>query len=60
MIDKRDSSESILVNLELVVENLTNDIINSCKALPSCDVVGQESSRTSLAEIVDPKSSKRA
>jgi hypothetical protein len=60
MIDKEDSSESILVNLELVVEKLTNDIINSCKALPSCDVVGQESSRTSLAKIVDPKSSKKS
>jgi hypothetical protein len=60
MIDKEDSSESILVNLELVVEKVTNDIINSCKALPSCDVVGQESSRTSLAEIVDPKYSSKS
>jgi hypothetical protein len=54
--DKEDSSESILVNLESVVEKPTNDIVNSCKALPSCDVVGQETSRRSLAEIVDLKS----
>jgi hypothetical protein len=54
--DKEDSSESILVNLESVVEKPTNDIVNSCKALPSCDVVGQETSRPSLAEIVDLKS----
>jgi hypothetical protein len=56
LIDKEDSSESILVNLELVVEKLSNDIINHCEALPNCDVVGQESSRQPLAEIVDPKS----
>jgi hypothetical protein len=54
--DKEDNSESILVNLESVVEKLTNDIVNPCKALPSCDVVGQETSRPSLAEIVIPKS----
>jgi hypothetical protein len=56
LIDKEDSSESILVNLESVVEKPTNDIINPCKALPSCDVVGQKTSRPFLAEIVDLKS----
>jgi hypothetical protein len=40
LIDKADSSESILVNLESVVEKPTDEIINPCKALPSCDVVG--------------------
>jgi hypothetical protein len=54
--DKEDNSESILVNLEPVVEKPTNDIVNLCKALPSCDVVCQETSRPSLAEIVIPKS----
>jgi hypothetical protein len=29
---------------------------NPCKFLPNCDVVGQETSQHSLAEIVDPKS----
>jgi hypothetical protein len=46
----------IVVNLESVVEKPTNVIINPCKALPNCDVVGQETSRPSLAEIVEPKS----
>jgi hypothetical protein len=54
LIDKEDSSKSILVNLESIVEKPTDDIINPCKVLPSCDVVGQKTSRTSLAEIVDP------
>jgi hypothetical protein len=39
-----------------VVKKPTNDIINPCKTLPNCDVVGQETSRLSLAEIVDLKS----
>jgi hypothetical protein len=56
LIDKEDSLESILVNPESVVEKPTNYIINLCKALPNCDVVGQETSRPSLAEIVDLKS----
>jgi hypothetical protein len=55
-IDKEDSSESILINLGSIVEKPTNDIINPCKTLPNCDVVGQETSRPSLAEIVDLKS----
>jgi hypothetical protein len=54
--DKEYSSESILVNTESVVENLTNDIINPCKTLPACDVVGQETSRSSIVQIVDLKS----
>jgi hypothetical protein len=54
-IDKEDSSDSIPVNLESVIKP-TNDIINPCKVLPNCDVVGQETTRLSLAEIVDPKS----
>jgi hypothetical protein len=54
--DKEDSSESILVNTESIVEKLTNDIINPCKTLPNCDVVGQETSRPSIIEIVDLKS----
>jgi hypothetical protein len=56
LINKEDCSESILVNLESVVEKLTDDIINHCKALPSRDIVGQETSRPSLAEIVVRKS----
>jgi hypothetical protein len=45
LIDKEDSSESILVNIESVVEKLTNDLTDPCKALPNCDVVGQKTSR---------------
>jgi hypothetical protein len=56
LIDKWDSSESILINLESVVEKPTNDIINPCKALPNCDAVGQETSLPSLSEIVELKS----
>jgi hypothetical protein len=56
LIDKEDSSGSISVNLESAIENLTNDIINPCNTLPNCDVVGQGTSRPSLAEIVDLKS----
>jgi hypothetical protein len=56
LIDKEDSSESILVNLGSVIEKPTNDIINPCKTLPNFVVVGQETSRLSLAEIVDLKS----
>jgi hypothetical protein len=55
LIDKEDCSESILVNLGSVVKKPTNDIINPCKTLPNCDVVGQETSWPSLAEIVDLK-----
>jgi hypothetical protein len=55
LIDKVDSSESSLVNLGSVVEKPTDDIINPCKTLPNCVVVGQETSRPSLAEIVDQK-----
>jgi hypothetical protein len=36
LIHKEDTSKSILVNLESVVENPTNDIINTCKA---CQIV---------------------
>jgi hypothetical protein len=55
LIDKDDSLDSIRVNLESVIKPI-DDIINPCKKLPSCDVVGQETSRRSLAEIVDLKS----
>jgi hypothetical protein len=55
LIDKVDSSDPILVNLESVIKPI-DDIINPCKTLPNCDVVGQETSRPSLAEIVDLKS----
>jgi hypothetical protein len=54
--DKEDSSKSILVKTESVVEKLISDIINPCKTLTNCDVVGQETSRPSIAEIVDLKS----
>jgi hypothetical protein len=56
LIDKEDSSGWILVNLESVVKKPTNDTINPCKTLPNCDVVGQETSQSSLAKIVDLKS----
>jgi hypothetical protein len=53
--DKEDNSDSIHVNLESVIRP-TDDIISPCKKLPNCVVVGQETSRPSLAEIVDLKS----
>jgi hypothetical protein len=61
LIDKEDSSDSIRVNIESAIKEPTikepaNDIINACKALPNFDVVGQKTSRPSLAEIVAPKS----
>jgi hypothetical protein len=56
LIDEEDSSESIIVNLGSVVEKPINYIIIPSKTLPNCDVVGQETSRPSLAEIVDLKS----
>jgi hypothetical protein len=55
LIDKEDSLDSIHVHLESVIKSI-DDIINPCKKLPNCDVVGLETSRSSLAEIVDPKS----
>jgi hypothetical protein len=60
LIDKEDSLESIIVNLGWVVEKPTNDIINPCKTLPNCDVIGQETSRPCLAETVDLKSPKKS
>jgi hypothetical protein len=59
LIDKEDSSDSIRVYLESVTKPI-DDIINPCKKLPNCDVVGQETSRPSLAEIVDLKSSNKS
>ena len=56
LIDKEDRSDSILVNPESVIKKPTKDIIDPCNNLSNCDVVGQETSRPSLAEIVDPKS----
>jgi hypothetical protein len=55
LIDKEDNSDSIRVNLESVIKPI-DDIINPCKKLPNYDVVGQETSHPSLAEIVDLKS----
>jgi hypothetical protein len=56
LINKRDSVDSIPIVQKSAIEKPTNDIINPCKTLPNCDVVGLETSRSSLAEIVDLKS----
>jgi hypothetical protein len=55
LIDKEDSSYLISINIESVIKESANDIIKPCKTLPNCDVIVQETSRLSLAEIVDPK-----
>ncbi|EAY86316.1 hypothetical protein OsI_07691 [Oryza sativa Indica Group] len=54
-ITEEDKVDSIPVDQELAIEKPTNAIIDPCN-LPNCDVVGQETNRSSLAEIVDPKS----
>jgi hypothetical protein len=53
---KKNSVDSISIIQKSAIEKLINDIIIPCKTLPNCDVVGQETSRPSLAEIVDLKS----
>jgi hypothetical protein len=53
---RKNSIDLIPIVQKSVIEKLINDIITSCKTLPNCDVVGQETSRLFLAEIVDLKS----
>jgi hypothetical protein len=53
---KKNSIDSISIVQKSTIEKPINDIIIPCKTLPNCDVVGQETSRPSLAEIVDLKS----
>jgi hypothetical protein len=53
---KKNSVHSIPIVQKSTIEKPTNDIITPCKTLPNCDVVGQETSRSFLAEIVDLKS----
>jgi hypothetical protein len=53
---KKNSVDSISIVQKSAIEKPINDIIVPCKTLPNCDVVGQETSRPSLAEIVDLKS----
>jgi hypothetical protein len=52
---KKNSVDSIPIVQKSAIEKPTNDIITSCKTLPNCDVVSQETSRLFLAEIVDLK-----
>jgi hypothetical protein len=53
---KKNSVDSISIVQKSSIEKPINDIIIPCKTLPNCDVVGQETSRPFLAEIVDLKS----
>lgn len=55
LITQEDKVDSIPVDQELAIEKPTNVIIDPCN-LPNYDVVGQETNRPSLAEIIDPKS----
>jgi hypothetical protein len=57
---KKNSIDSIPVVQKSAIEKPTNDIINPCKILPNCDVVGQETSRPLLVEIVDLKSANKS
>jgi hypothetical protein len=54
--NKKNSVDLIPFNRESVSEELTIVMSNPCNVLPNCDVVGQETSRLSQAEIVDLKS----
>jgi hypothetical protein len=56
LLNIKNSVDLIPFNRELVSEEPTIVMSNPCKFLPNCDVVGQETSQQSLAEIVDPKS----
>jgi hypothetical protein len=53
---KNNSVDSIPIVQKSAIEKPINDIIIPCKTLPNYDVVGQETSRPSLAEIIDLKS----
>jgi hypothetical protein len=54
--NKKNSVDLIPFNRESLSEEPTIVMSNPCNVLPNCDVVGQETSRPSLAEIVDLKS----
>jgi hypothetical protein len=53
---KKNSVDSIFIVQKSAIEKPINGIIIPCKTLPNCDVVGQETSRPSIAQIVDLKS----
>jgi hypothetical protein len=54
--NKKNSVDLIPFNRESLSEEPTIVMSNPCNVLPNCDVVGQETSRPPLAEIVDLKS----
>jgi hypothetical protein len=56
LLNRKDSVDLVPINQESVSEKLPIDMPNLCKTLPNCDVVGQETSRPTLAEIFDLKS----
>jgi hypothetical protein len=56
LLNKKNSVDLIPFNRESVSEESAIVMSNPCKVLPNCNDVGQETSRSSLVEIVDPKS----
>jgi hypothetical protein len=56
LLNKKNSVDLIPFNRESVSEEPAIVMSNPCKVLPNCNDVGQETSRSSLVEIVDPKS----
>jgi hypothetical protein len=56
LLNIKNSVDPIPFNIESVSEEPAIVMSNPCKILPNCDVVGQETSRPSLAKIVDLKS----
>jgi hypothetical protein len=56
LLNIKNSVDLIPFNIKSVSEEPAIVMSNPCKILPNCDVVGQETSRPSLARIVDPKS----
>jgi hypothetical protein len=55
LLNKKHSVDLIPYNQESVYEESAIVMFNPCKVLPNYDVVGQETSRSFLAEIVDLK-----
>jgi hypothetical protein len=54
--DANSVDEQIHDSQKSAIKEPANDIMYPCNNLPICDVVGQGTSRPSIAEIVDPKS----
>jgi hypothetical protein len=54
--DPNSVDEPILDSQKSTVKEPANDIIDPCNSLHVCDVLSQETSLPSIAEIVDPKS----